>query len=155
MNKSSKGLSIVELVVAVAIITIFLSAIVFAFNSFLKLSSNNIKNVKAVYLAEETMEVMKFLKSVDWVLNIAPLNSNQDYFLNFTGDSWEIVSTENMIDEFERKFVLQDVLRDAEGKIVESGGNLDLGTKKLTVYISWQSGIATTTKSVSTYIANI
>jgi len=149
------GLSILELVVAVAVITIFLSAIVFSFNSFLKLSSYNIKRVKAIYLAEETIEAVRFLKTADWESNIAPLNSGQDYFLNFTGATWQIVSAGNMIGEFERKFMLQDVLRDVAGRIVEQGGNLDSETKKLTASVSWLSSNATTTKSVVTYIAKI
>lgn len=152
--KNIKGFSIIELVIASAIIAVFLSAVVLSFSSFLKFSSYNIRSIKATFLAEETIEVVKFLKNSDWETYVDPLNSNQDYYLSFDGSLWAIVSIPNMVDEFERKFILEDVDRDAEGEIVESG-TLDLGTKKITALVSWFNGNATSTKTISTYISNI
>ncbi len=77
--------------------------------------------------------------------------------MSFTGSGWEVVSENIFIDGiFERKFVLEDVNRDSDGRIVESpSGTLDAGTKKLTAYVSWQKSSATTTRSITTYLSDI
>jgi hypothetical protein len=158
-KKLSRGLSIIELVLATAIISAFLIAVIFSFTSLLKLAFSNVKTVKAVFLAEEGVEVVKYLKDVSWENNINLLVSNgtKGYHLNFTGLGWEISEDNIFIDgSFERIFVLENVYRDeSSGQIVESGGSLDAGAKKLTVYISWLSGGATSTRYISTYIADI
>ena len=158
-KKFSKGLSIIELVLATAIVGAFLTAIIFSFTSFLRLSFLNIKTVKAVFLAEEGIEILKHLRNASWEENLSFLVSNgvKGYYLNFTGSGWEVSEDNVFIDGlFERKFVLEDVYRDeSSGQIVESGGTLDAGTRKLTVYLSWLSGDATTTKYITTYLADI
>src|SRR3989344_5777988 len=157
-KKFSKGLSIIELVLATAIVGAFLTAIIFSFTSFLRLSFLNIKTVKAVFLAEEGIEILKYLRNASWEENLSFLVSNgvKGYYLNFTGSGWEVSEDNVFIDGlFERKFVLEDVYRDeSSGQIVESGGTLDAGTRKLTVYLSWLSGDATTTKYITTYLAD-
>jgi len=156
MRKSKTGLSIVELVIAVAIITLFLAALVFAFSSFLKLAFSNVKSVKAAFILEETIEVVKFLRDASWEDNIAPPSAGAYYFLNFTRNSWTISSSNTFVGSiFERKFKFEDVSRDSNGKIVETGGTTDPGTKKLIAEVSWWSGNATTTRTASTYITNI
>ncbi|MEI8123564.1 MAG: hypothetical protein WCG60_00130 [bacterium] len=50
---------------------------------------------------------------------------------------------------------MSEVKRDVNGKIVSSDGVVDLYTKLVNVYISWQDKGSTTTKSMSFYISNI
>ncbi|TSC60881.1 MAG: Uncharacterized protein G01um1014107_214 [Parcubacteria group bacterium Gr01-1014_107] len=155
MDKNSRGLSMVELVVASAILSLFLVALSLSYVAFLRLASVNLNSVKATFLAEEGIEAVRFLKDADWQ-NIASLNTGLNYHLNFTGLSWQIVSNETLIDGFSRSLIFENVFRDSNGKIVESGGTLDQGSRKLSVSVSWLSGGATTTtRSISTYIADI
>lgn len=145
----------VELVVASAILSLFLVALSLSYVAFLRLASVNLNSVKATFLAEEGIEAVRFLKDADWQ-NIASLNTGLNYHLNFTGLSWQIVSNETLIDGFSRSLIFENVFRDSNGKIVESGGTLDQGSRKLSVSVSWLSGGATTTtRSISTYIADI
>jgi len=152
-----KGFSIVELVIAVSIIAVFIVSITFSFSLFLRLAFSNTLKVKAAFLTEEALESVRFLKQSDWETHISSLESDTDYFLDFSANTWQISGNYTLIDGlFERRLVFEDVLRDNfDGRIVEEGGTLDEGTKKLTVFVSWQRNNATTTESFSTYIANI
>lgn len=157
-RKSEKGLSIIELVIVVSIISVFIISVALSYSLLLRLAFSNLANVKGTFLAEETIEVVKFLKVEDWAANIASLDSGEDHFLSFNGEKWLVVSENHFIDNlYERKFVLSDVYRDASGAIVEPlAGELDEGTKKVTAYISWRKdSSATTTKILSTYITDI
>ncbi|WKZ26362.1 MAG: prepilin-type N-terminal cleavage/methylation domain-containing protein [Candidatus Paceibacterota bacterium] len=156
-NRNNRGLTVVELLVAVAIITVFITSIAYSYSAILRLAFNNTLSIKAAFLLEDTVEAVKFLKRVSWQNNIAVLDSDQDYFLSFTGSGWEVVSENIFIDGvFERKFILEDVNRDSDGRVVESpSGTLDAGTKKLTAYVSWQKSSATTTRSITTYLSDI
>lgn len=146
-----------ELVIAVSVITVFITAVAYSYSVILRLAFNNTFNIKAAFILEETVEAVKFLKTANWDENIAVLDAEEDYFLHFDGSNWQVVSDNVFIDDiFERKFSLENVNRDSQGKIVEPpNGNLDSGTRKLTVVVSWQKGSATTTKSFSTYIADL
>jgi hypothetical protein len=154
-DKYSRGLSVIELVVASAIVSLFIGALALSLSAFLRLSSANLENVKGTFLAEEGIEAVKFLRNADWQ-NISSLNTGSSYYLNFTGSSWEIVNNETLIDGlFSRRLVFENVFRDSNGEIVQNGGTLDAGSRKLSVTVSWLSGGATTFKSISTYITDI
>ena len=118
------------------------------------------KSAKGAYLAEEGIEAVKIIRDTGWS-NITNLTDNTNYYLYFdtsssTNNIWKATSTASLVDSiFTRIFTLNPVYRDTDGRVVQSGGTLDLHTKKITVSISWKSKIATTTKSLSTYIADI
>jgi hypothetical protein len=155
VNKYSKGLSLVESIVASAVVSIFVGAMVFSYSTLLRITNSNLESIKATFLIEEGVEAMKFFRDADWQ-NISSLTTGSNYYLNFNGSSWDIVTQESLIDDlFLRVLVLDDVFRDSNGELVQSGGTLDTGSKRLSVSVSWLSGSATTTKSVSTYITDI
>lgn len=156
IKKYNRGMSLVEIVVAATIITTFLGALVGVYTLHMKAIFGSAKQVKAVFLAEETMEALKYLRNVSWSQNIYNLSTNTDYFLVWQNNRWEITTTNTFIDSlFERKFVLEDGRRDAQNNIIESGGTADINIKKITVSVSWLEGQATTTKVLKTYMANI
>ena len=149
-----------ELVIAVSIIAVFIISITFSFSLFLRLAFSNTQKVKAAFLTEEAVEAVKFLKQSDWEGNISSLESGTDYFLKFGGSTWEISDAYDLIDGlFDRRLVLECVLRDGEGEIVSEEDcedpDADPGTRKITVFVSWLRNNATTTESFSTYIADI
>jgi hypothetical protein len=155
VNKYSRGLSLVESVIASAVVSLFVGALALSFSAFLRVTSVNLESVKAAFLVEEGMEAVKFLRDADWQ-NIASLNTDFNYYLNFTGSSWELVTEGFLMDDlFLRSLVFDDVFRGSNGEIVQSGGTLDPGSRILSVSVSWFSRGATTTRSVSTYIADI
>jgi len=148
----------VELVVAIGILTAFVVSIAVSYSLLLRLAFANVSNIKATLLAEETIEVVRYLKTVNWDANIDPLNTDQDYFIRFVNaTNWEITGEYNLVDGiFERKFVLEEIRRNSSGVIVDSGGSLDPDTNKITVYVSWpKDNGATTTKTMATYISKL
>src|SRR3989338_1492247 len=74
-NKSSnEGLTLVEVLIATSIISAFLLALFGVHNLYLKTALSNGEVIKATGLAEESLEVMRFLRDSSWSANIAPLS---------------------------------------------------------------------------------
>ena len=138
LSKLNKGLSLVEVVIASAIILAAVLVLLGVHSLYLKVALSNSNTVKAAYLAEEGIENVRFLRDSGWTTNISNLTS-----------------TTTSVDGFVRVVTLATVRRDASGDIVTSGGSIDANTKLVTSSISWWSVTATTTKSISTYLTDI
>lgn len=158
LNKSfstSKGFGLVEIIIGSAILTVSLIAISTYFQKSLQLNQDSGKMTQASFLLEEGVEVVKFFRDTSWV-NISGLTPGSNYYLKFDGTKWSTTSPSVFVDGvFERKFVIDNVSRDANDDIVSSGGTNDADTKKATISVSWLGRNGTTTKSISTYITNI
>jgi len=145
----------VEIVIGVAIISASLFSLAAVAEISLRLTRISRENIKASFLLEEGVEAIKFLRDSGWSANIVSLTTGASYYLNFNGTSWEAASVNSPIDGvFERSFVIEDVYRDASDDIAESGV-LDPDTKKVSVFVLWNTQTGTVAKSISTYITNI
>lgn len=156
-SKYKKGMSLVEILVAVFIFMVILGVLITINNFYLSNSSKNIKLIKATYLTEEGMEAVRVIRDTSWN-QISSSTMGVPYYINFdiSSSTWKATTTANSIDSYIRWFTLHDVRRDNNTKkIVESGGTVDPYSKKVNVYISWQDKGSTTTKSMSSYISNI
>lgn len=155
MKNNKSGFGLLEIIVGITLISISVFGITSASAVSLRAMDDALNNVKASFLLEEGVEVVKMLRDTSWSLNIAPLVSGNSNYLNFNGLNWQTTSLNTFIDDrFERKFVLENVLRDVNYDIADSGV-LDANTKKFTVSVSWQEREGTTTKQISGYITNI
>ena len=154
--KYKRGMGLVEILVAVFIFSVVLGVLITVNNFYISNSSRNIKLTKATYLAEEGVEAIRVIRDTNWS-DISSLLNNTDYYLYFNtaSSTWQATTSPILVDSYVRKFILYEVARDANGKIVLSGGTVDLYTKLVDVYISWQDKGSTTTKSMSFYISNI
>ncbi len=157
-----KGSGLVEILVAIFIFSIILGALINASSAYFSGAGANLLSTKAAYLAEEGIEAVKTIRDSNWSnISTSTLEDNTDYYLYFdtsssTNNIWKATTTASIIDNnFVRTFKVNSVNRDANGRIISSGGTIDAYTKKLTVSISWVSNNSTTTKSLSTYITNI
>jgi prepilin-type N-terminal cleavage/methylation domain-containing protein len=155
-----KGFGLVEIIVAVFVFSIVLGSLISASNMYISGAEENLKSTKGAYLAEEGIEAVKITRDANWA-NISALSNNTNYYLYFdtsssTNNIWKATSTASLIDSiFTRTFKLEAVYRDSDGRITLSGGILDPNSKKVSVSISWPSKSTTTTKVLSTYIADI
>lgn len=155
MKNNKSGFGLLEIIVGIALISISVFGVTSASAVSLRAMDDALNNVKASFLLEEGVEAIKILRDTSWSLNIAPLVSGNSNYLNFNGLNWQTTSLNIFIDDrFERKFVLENVLRDVNYDIADSGA-LDANTKKFTVSVSWQEREGTTTKQISGYITNI
>lgn len=148
---NKKGASVIEILIAIAIVGI-------AFGSILGLATLSLKSsiaikeaIKANALAQETMESLRnFRDGTTWD-NDDPLDeydglgvviTDAPYHFEKSADSppkWMLIQGEEIIDGFTRKVVFNDVYRDIVTDDIETGGYLDNDTKKVTVTISWEN----------------
>lgn len=150
-----KGTSLVEVIIAAAVILLVLSGLYTTHIFFLKTILRNIDTVKANFLMEEGIEAVKTIRDSDWV-KISSLIPGTNYRLTFNSSVWATTTSVALIENrFDRVFSVEEVYREVDGDITESGGTLDEGTMKLNVSVSWWNGVSTTTKSTETYISNL
>ncbi|MBU3925875.1 prepilin-type N-terminal cleavage/methylation domain-containing protein [Patescibacteria group bacterium] len=149
-----KGFGLIEIVVSTSIISVAFLGLMSVANLSLKVLQKSSNNIKAGFLMEEGVEAIKIIRDDGWN-NISSLSNGVNYYFDFDGISWTATTTSSYIDDiFERKFILNNVERDANDDIVVSGAN-DPNTKKITIYVSWKENNGITTQSFSTYITNL
>lgn len=151
-----KAFSIVEIIIAVAIISIAL----FAINELLGIAFNTtqqgLQYTKATFLAEEGLEVARILRDQSWQGAIAPLNTGVTYYPVLSGTTWSLqTSSPGLIDNLYTRIVTVDnVYRDANSNIAALG-TLDTNTKKIVVAVQWQAHGTTKEVRIPTYLTNI
>lgn len=156
----SRGVSIVEVLVASAIIITSVVSILGVYGGLTSISVRNTAKVQAGMLLDEGAEALRFMRDVSWNTNIAPLADGVTYTLywdySVNNYGWRATTTRDLIDDqFDRTFVLSPVSRDATTRnIVSSGGVVDSGTRKATITVSWFDRIGTSSKSIVMYLYN-
>lgn len=153
-SETQKGLTLVEVLIAAAVILATVLALLGVHGLYLKTALGNGETIKAAYLAEESIEVVRFWRNVSWNNKIEPIILDTAYGLSFSSGVWA-TTTDRLVGQFERSVTLSSVYRDASSDIVFSGGTLDPDTVLVTARVSWAKGGATTTQSVATYITNL
>ncbi len=159
-NKKNKnlGFTLVEILIASAIMTTMIFALISAVQKGIQLSYYALKQTQASLLLEEGAEAVKSIRDANWT-NISSLTLNTDYYLSFDNGTnvWSLSTIPTAIIDsiFTRKVLISSVLRDGTDKIASSG-TLDIGTKKITITTSWPISDGTTFSSnLIFYIANI
>lgn len=156
MNKTKKhcGFTLVEVLISAAIILTSVVTILGVHSLYMRTAFSNNENIKATYLAEEGLEVVRFWRNVSWDSKIETIPLNTEYGLSESGTSWA-TSTNQYVGNFQRRISLSSVQRSVTGDIVASGGTVDPNTLLVSSQVSWAKGGATTTKAISTYITNL
>ncbi len=158
MTKHTRGFGLVEVLVAVAIIAITSVSIFNVYTTYLRAELSNVKAVKAAFLMEEGLEVVRLLRDTSWSSSIAPVTASTTQYLNWTGAAWQFTTTPQMIDVlYARTVVFTSVYRDGNNRI-SATGTFDPNTRGFTVAVAWpddNTALSTTTKQVSSYITNL
>lgn len=156
------GFSIVEILVAVAVLVASFVSVITAFQVAARHGRGTMEQVQAATLAEEGIEAMTTLRDAGWG-NVSSLTAGAAYDLVFNGSAWPTTQMPQIIDGvFRRTVVVNNVYRrDSDRDIVSADSSdtktIDSGTKKITVRVSW----ATTTPSgggervMETYLMNL
>lgn len=151
----NRGFGLIEIVIGSAILVAVVLAAGSAYTTYMKYAFANERNIQISYLLEEGLEAVTFLRDRGWTANIAPLSTATTYYLTWNGSYWATTTSAQYIDgEFFRSINIADVRRDGNDQIAVSG-TVDTNTKQVTATVSFRQNNATTTKSISTYIANI
>lgn len=165
MNKNKKirlilkntGFTILEVLIACSIISIAMFALMKTAEKGLRISSQALDKSQASFLIEEGAEAVKTIRNDNW-LTISDLVLDVPYYLSFDNNTkkWNLTNTNSLIDDiFTRSVVFSAAERDSNDDLVLSGGNVDSGTKKVTVSVSWDSPTGSISKSLSFYISDI
>lgn len=159
--KYKKGLGLIEIIVGTAIISLSLAGLVTAFNVFVRTGLLNTNKIQAVYIMEEGVEALRFLRDTGWSSNINNLSKGVKYNLLFDGSEWDTTETKILIDnKFERTITLADIYRrDLDDDIVEVSSvdpkTLDANTIQAIVSVSWGSfGVASGSVSSVVYLTD-
>ena len=151
----NKGFGLIEIVIGSAIILSGILAIIASYTAYVQYALSNEKNVEAENLLEEGLEAMSLLRDKGWAVNISALSTTTTYYLSWNGSYWATTASAQYVDGmFLRSINLGDVRRDGTDAIADSG-TYDPNTRKITATVSFWQGHATTTQSISTYIANL
>ncbi|MBU3668441.1 MAG: hypothetical protein FGM57_00570 [Candidatus Taylorbacteria bacterium] len=156
-TRFTSGLSLVEVLIAAAIMTASVSSIIGAYGGLTALSIKNTAYVQAAMLLEEGAEAVKMMRDSGWSQNIASQANNTALGLAWSSSTgWRATSSVPLVDGFfYRTVTFSAVSRDASTfDIVTSGGNADSNTRKATISVSWFANGATTTRTIDTYIHN-
>ncbi len=151
-----RGVSLAEVVVAAAIVAIVSLSLISAFILHLRAGLAVPERIQSTLLVEEGIEALKFLRDGSWDTNIAPLALDTTYYFYATSTTYEATTTEQVsLNKFYRTFVLSAVLRNSDGIIVDTGGTVDDGSRRIDVSVSWLTQNGTTTKTFTTYLTNL
>ncbi len=136
-SKCKKGVSLIEVIIATAIIGGAIMYVAQSYGQFVTTSTDNIARVQAAFLLDEGVEAVKTLRGEKWT-NVASTTSYIPYYLTWNSSKWAATTSVQVVDStFYRT------------------GTLDAGTRKVTVSVSWRDRAATTTRSIIMYVFNI
>jgi len=156
--QESKGFTLVEIILATSIFTMFFLSISFFYKKALDVSQDTTAHIQSGYFLEEGIEAIKLMRDVSWTSNIATLSPGTTYYLYWDGSIWTATTTlQKLENTYTRSFVVENVSRDGNDNIVSSGGVNDPGTKKITLNISWMrhGNKGTANDSIQTYVTNL
>ena len=162
----NNGLSIIEILIAITIIAVALVSILSLATFSLRVAILNKETTLAKNLAEETLEqIRNFRDGIVWD-NDDPENKYDGLGVVATGiayypkkstdapPKWQLIQGEETVNGFTRKAVFENVQRDGNDNIVDSGGTPDPDTKKVTVAVSWVEREKTHQVEIVTYLTN-
>ncbi len=156
MRISSKGISIVEIIVAAAIISISVVGIVGAIQVYLKIVYQNTRETQAVLLLDETAEALQYLRDESFEDNFEEVNMGATYTIFWNGTGYDLAtSTISLPYSMNRSIVFSEVERDSSDQIDTSGGTVDDGTILATIAITWPYKEATSTITADVLIHNL
>jgi prepilin-type N-terminal cleavage/methylation domain-containing protein len=130
--KNTKGFSLVELVVALAIFVIIIGGMAALIIGGHLSNFENEKRLQANAVLTETWEAIRAIRNGDWndITNGSHGLTHSNGYWEFSGDSDE----QNGIT---RQITVSGIWRDADGNILEGGGEMDTDSKKIQIQISW------------------
>lgn len=131
--KSQTGQFLVELLVAIGLMTILVPAIVTALVAGTQGKADQEQRIKAVAFLNEAKEALLVIREGGWV----NVEENGSYHPEVVDNTWELADGEEEVDGFRREILIADIERDDTGTIVSTGGTVDPSSKKVTITISW------------------
>jgi len=156
-TQTQRGIGMVEAVVVISIVSVAFAAILSAVVFFLRGGLLAADNTQAMYLLEEGVEAVRFLRDESYSTNITPIIGAGVRYLDPNASGFTVTTTNTpVLGQFTRSIELTEVYRrTADDDIVPSTSGdpkaVDPGTARLEVAVTWAGGSLNTT----TYIADL
>ena len=156
----NRGFGLVEIVVAAAIVSVSLFALIGASHASFRAIDDSLMKRRAEFLAEEGIEAIKILRDNGWAANIDPTTSGTTYYPSFNSstNTWSLTtSNPGAVDGiFTRTIIFSDVYRkNSDQDIVDVSApdpkTIDPETLLVTSNVSWENKNA----EIKTYITDI
>ncbi len=155
-TSSSKGFSLVEIVIGTALIALALVGLAGSYSFLLRSGLRTADSLKATLLAEEGIEAVGLLRDASWG-NLSSLSVGTPYYLSWEGNAWVLTATPALIDGvFTRTILFDDLYRrvgdnDIVASTSPAAKTLDADIREVTVRVT---GGDTNAELVS-YLANL
>ncbi len=140
-----RGFSIVEIVIAGAIIVTIVTGAAASWQAYLKISRSSGQNAEAALMTEEAAEAIHLLRDQSWSTNIAPLLVDQPstvppYQLSWTGTAYQLGTAQvSLQTNYVRTLTFSSISRDNTTKNIVTNGTagsaVDPDTRKVTVTV--------------------
>ena len=152
----SKGFSVVEILVASAIIGIMVFSLAQVGALSFRLTNNASNRIEAAFLLNEGIEAVRFLRDESWGGNLELLTLDSDYFLVFDGSNYTFQTSAPPLtnEKFQRVLRFSEVLRNGQDDI-DQVGTADPRTRKVAIEIEWSDRETALTESVEFYITDL
>lgn len=144
MKRSSlqRGVSVIEVLIGVGIFALVTVFVTHSISLFLESADRSQHSLRALYLAEEGHEALRYLRDENWD-TIDNLSVDTTYYLSMSAASVATTTTPEVINGYyNRSFVLREVYRDSDDDIVASttvGASLDTGSRFVVMRVGWGS----------------
>jgi type II secretory pathway pseudopilin PulG len=151
MNKSQKGESVLEIILAIAVFAILMPTILYVVGSTVDRQSSRNMYFESIVLMENIQDSVRQQKSENWN------NFAQDatFFVDHSGPTISFSEVQEIATPLPGGGLVAHVIsspayRDNFGNIVENGGAQDPATRKIVISVDWYGAVKTT--EASTYI---
>lgn len=149
-NLHTKGFSILEIILSVAIFSIFSAASVTFFLSALSIQQQSLQYSAAATYASAGIEAMRAVRDDSF----DNLNNTDKSGLEFANGKWKLSGENDHFDIYTRVISISEVSRDGDGNVVTSGGITDSDMKKIVATVSWTDASGqTVSTAVETHLS--
>jgi len=157
MHKN-KGVSVIEVMIALVIFSLIFSFIFTTFTLFFESQRLTLHSTQALYLAEEGQEMLRYLRDDNWMA-FSSLTLNTPYYLDVASSSITTSNTPEVIDGmFTRSFMLTEAHRNNAHDLVDSGASgavVDPESFIVVMNVEWGSGRVVELHALITNLHNI
>lgn len=140
-----RGVTSLEVVIGVSIAAIVLTFAVHSIMEFVNIGRTAGEKTKAIYLAEDGLELLRFIRDGDWG-DISGLSANTTYYLSVSPAAVSVTTVPQTIDGYTRSFRISNVYRNSSDDIVASttsGAVVDAHSRYVTMTVAWDTPTST------------
>ncbi len=141
--QSSRGQSLVEVLLAMAIASFVLPALLTGLISGREGKAQQIQRQQAVGLLTQAVEAVRSVREKGW----SGFAQDGTYHLESVSGSWSLVPDPETNSGYTKSVAISPVQRGVTGAIVLSGGTVDPSTKKVVTRVSWLTPRASSVES--------